>query len=99
MAYLDEHIGEYRVKRDDIMNEVTDTAGESTKIPRLQQAPRSLTRTSMSLGLSITIGDMPRSSRLPTMTGTSESGLSLRARAQASRTSMLSVSCRTRKDV
>ena len=38
MAYLDEHIEEYRLKRDDIMNEVTDAAGESTKIPRLQQA-------------------------------------------------------------
>ena len=32
------HIGEYRLKRDDIMSEVTDAAGESTKIPRLQQA-------------------------------------------------------------
>ena len=38
MAYLDEHIEEYRLKRDDIMLEVTDAAGESTKIPRLQQA-------------------------------------------------------------
>ena len=38
MAYLDEHIEEYRLKRDDIMLEGTDAAGESTKLPRLQQA-------------------------------------------------------------
>ena len=38
MADLIEHIEEYRLKRDDIMNEVTDAAKESTKIPRLQQA-------------------------------------------------------------
>ena len=35
---LDEHIEEYRLKRDDMdMDEVTDATGESTKIPRLQQ--------------------------------------------------------------
>ena len=38
MAYLDEHVGEYCLKRDDIMNEVTGAAGESAKIPKLQQA-------------------------------------------------------------
>ena len=38
MAYLDEHIEKCRLKRDDIMSEVTDAAGESTKIPRLQRA-------------------------------------------------------------
>ena len=38
MAYLNEHIQGYRLKRDDIMLEVTDAAGESSKTPRLQQA-------------------------------------------------------------
>ena len=37
MAYLNEHIQECRLKRDDITT-VTDAAGESNKIPRLQQA-------------------------------------------------------------
>ena len=32
------HIEEYRLKRDEILNDVTDAAGESTKIPRLQRA-------------------------------------------------------------
>ena len=36
MAYLNEHIQEYLLKHDDIMTEVTDVAGKSTKIPRLQ---------------------------------------------------------------
>ena len=38
MAYHDADIKEYRLKRDEILNEVTDAAGESTKIPRLQRA-------------------------------------------------------------
>ena len=38
MAYRDEDIEKYRLKRDDILNEVTDAAGESSKIPRLQKA-------------------------------------------------------------
>ena len=38
MAYHDEHIDEYRLMRDAIMEEVTDAARESTKIPRLQRA-------------------------------------------------------------
>ena len=38
MAYHDRHIEEYCLKRDEILNEVTDAAGESTKIPRLQRA-------------------------------------------------------------
>ena len=39
MAYHDSHIEEYRMKRDEILNdEVTDAAGESSKIPRLQNA-------------------------------------------------------------
>ena len=38
MAHLADQIGEYRLKCDDIMNEVTDAGGESTKIPKLQQA-------------------------------------------------------------
>ena len=38
MAYHDEHIDEYRLTRDAIMEEVTDAARESTKIPRLQRA-------------------------------------------------------------
>ena len=38
MAYLNEHIEACRLKCDDIMLEATDAAGESTKIPRLQQA-------------------------------------------------------------
>ena len=38
MAYHDKDIEEYRLKRDDILNEVTDAAGESSKIPRLQKA-------------------------------------------------------------
>ena len=36
MTYRNEHIEQYRSKRDEIMSEVTDAAGESTKIPRLQ---------------------------------------------------------------
>ena len=38
MAYHDRHIEEYRSKRDEILNEVTDAAAESTKIPNLQRA-------------------------------------------------------------
>ena len=38
MAYHDHHIEEHCLKRDEILNEVTDAAGESTKIPRLQRA-------------------------------------------------------------
>ena len=38
MAHHDKHIEEYRLRRDDVMNEVTDAAGESSKIPRLQKA-------------------------------------------------------------
>ena len=38
MAYHDRRILEYRLKRDEILNEATDAAGESTKIPRLQRA-------------------------------------------------------------
>ena len=38
MAYHDEHIEEYCLMREAIMDEVTDAARESTKIPRLQKA-------------------------------------------------------------
>ena len=38
MTYHDEHIQEYRLMRNAILDEVTDAAGESTKIPRLQRA-------------------------------------------------------------
>ena len=38
MAYHDEHIEEYRLMRNAILDEVTDAAGESPKIPRLQRA-------------------------------------------------------------
>ena len=38
MAYHDEHIEEYRLMRNGILDEVTDAAGESSKIPRLQRA-------------------------------------------------------------
>ena len=38
MAYHDEHIDEYRLMRDAILDEVTDAARESSKIPRLQKA-------------------------------------------------------------
>ena len=38
MAYHDRHVEEYRLKQDEILNEVTDAAGESSKIPRLQNA-------------------------------------------------------------
>ena len=38
MAYHDEHIDEYRLMRDSILDEVTDAARESSKIPRLQKA-------------------------------------------------------------
>ena len=38
MACHDRHIEEDRLKRDEILNVVTDGAGESTKIPRLQRA-------------------------------------------------------------
>ena len=37
MAYLNQHIQEYRLSRDEITSEVTDAAGESTKTPRLQR--------------------------------------------------------------
>ena len=56
-------------------------------------------KTSMPLGLSASTGDMPRSSRLPLMTGMSTSGSRLRARAQSSRSSMLCGVLQTRKDV
>ena len=32
MAHLNEHIEQHRLKRDEIMSEVTDAAGESSKI-------------------------------------------------------------------
>ena len=38
MAYHDEDTEAYRLMRDDILGEMTDAAGESSKIPRLQQA-------------------------------------------------------------
>ena len=38
MAYHDEHINEYRLMRNAILDEVTDAARESSKIPRLQKA-------------------------------------------------------------
>ena len=38
MTYHDEHIQEYRLMRNAILDEVTESAGESTKIPRLQRA-------------------------------------------------------------
>ena len=38
MAYHDEHIDEYRLMRDAILDEVTDAPRESSKIPRLQKA-------------------------------------------------------------
>ena len=38
MACHDEHIEEYRLMRNSILDEVTDAAGESSKIPRLQRA-------------------------------------------------------------
>ena len=40
MAYHDSHVEEHRLKWDEILNEVTDAAGESSKIPRLQNAPQ-----------------------------------------------------------
>ena len=47
MAYHDEHIDQYRLMRNAILEEVTDAAGESSKIPRLQKVFRSLMRTLM----------------------------------------------------
>ena len=38
MTYHDEDIEEHRLMRNAILDEVTDAAGESTKIPRLQRA-------------------------------------------------------------
>ena len=38
MPYHDEHIEEYRLMRNAMLDEVTDAAGESSKIPRLQRA-------------------------------------------------------------
>ena len=38
MTYHDDHIKEYRLMRDAILDEVTEAAGESTKIPRLQRS-------------------------------------------------------------
>ena len=37
MTYHDEHIEEYRLMRDAILDEVTDAAGESSMVPRLQR--------------------------------------------------------------
>ena len=42
MAYHDEHIDEYRLVRDSILDEVPDAARESSKIPRLQKALQEL---------------------------------------------------------
>ena len=42
MTYHDEHIEEYRLMRNAILDEVTDAAGESTKTPRLQRAVQEL---------------------------------------------------------
>ena len=47
MTYHDEHIKEYRLMRDAILDEVTDAASESSKIPRLQRALQELMRTLM----------------------------------------------------
>ena len=38
VTYHDEHIEGYRLMRDAILDEVTDAAGEPSKIPRLQRA-------------------------------------------------------------
>ena len=38
MTYHDQHIEEYRLMRDAILDEVTDATGVSSKIPRLQRA-------------------------------------------------------------
>ena len=80
-----ELIAEYRLERDDVMLEVTDAVGESTKTPRLQQALQEIDkrsmRTSMSLGKATSIGAMQSTSRGPLRTGGFVSGPSLNQRA------------------
>ena len=91
MAHHDKHIKEYRLKRDDIRNGVTDAAGESSKIPRLQKALQEFDENFDVLSTST--GHMPESSRSILTTGSTGRGLSLRARACSS------VSCRSGEDV
>ena len=75
MAYLNEHIQEYRLKRDDIMLEVTDAAGDSVESrPRFPGFSRHF-KSSMS------------TSHCQLRTGISASGPSLSQRAPSSRTS------------
>ena len=47
MAYDDEHIDEYRLMRDSILDEVTDAARESSKIQDFRRLFKSLMKTSM----------------------------------------------------
>ena len=57
MAYVNEHTQEHRLKRDEIMTEVTDGAGESTKIPGFSKHfKRSMRTLMMSLDLTASTG-------------------------------------------
>ena len=90
MACRDKDIEEYRLKRDDILNEETDAAGQSTKIPRLRRALQEYEEIFDVIGLAnFNQGHAPESNRSTLMTGSTGRGLSLRARAQLARTSML----------
>ena len=89
MAYLGEHIPEYRLKRDDIMLEVTDAAGESSKDPRLQHALQGFDENVDVIGLVNFNWGHAVNKSLPIEDSVSASGLSLSQRAPSSRTSML----------
>ena len=99
MARHDKDIEEYRLKRDDILNETTDAQESLARFPGFRRLFRSLMRPSMSSVLSTSTGDTPGSSRSLMRTGASARDLSLRARAQSSRKICSSVSCRSGKDV
>ena len=61
MAYLNEHIEQYRLKRDEIMSEVTDAAGECSKIPRLQHELQEFDENSDVIGLVSSNWPLPQS--------------------------------------
>ena len=76
MAYRDKDIEEYRLKRDDILNEVTDATGESTKIPRLKRALQEYDENFHVIGLVSLTGGMLALRRSTSMTGITVRGFS-----------------------
>ena len=80
MAYHDEHIEEYHLMRNSILDEVTDAAGESSKIPRLQRALQEFDENFDVIGLINFNWDHT--------VGSCEAGQLLRPRAPSSRTSL-----------